>query len=51
MTKKKTLLCASNNQGKIKEFVAMFSGFNVLALKDLNINVDIPEDGKTFMDN
>ncbi|TXC81517.1 RdgB/HAM1 family non-canonical purine NTP pyrophosphatase [Luteibaculum oceani] len=51
MTKRRTMLCASNNQGKIKEFKEMFSGYDVLGLKDMGINVDIPENGKTFEEN
>lgn len=51
MIKKNTLLCASNNQGKIKEFKELFPMYDVLGLKDLGITEDIPETGNTFEDN
>lgn len=51
MIKKNTLLCASNNQGKIKEFKELFPMYDVLGLKHLAITEDIPETGNTFEDN
>lgn len=49
----KRLIVASNNQGKIKEIKEILKNFNmeVVSLKEANINVDILEDGATFMDN
>ena len=47
------LVIASNNKHKIEEFKQVFSkyGVNVFSLKELNINVDPEETGKTFEEN
>ena len=49
----KDIVVVSSNQGKVKEFKNILQphGFNVISLKDLNIDVDIIEDGKTFEEN
>ena len=47
------IVVASNNQHKISEYRSIFKEFdiNVLSLKDVNINVDFEETGKTFEEN
>ncbi|MCL1630555.1 XTP/dITP diphosphatase [Sporolactobacillus sp. CPB3-1] len=47
------VLIASNNEGKIKEFKALFARFGatVCSLKDLDLDVDVPETGTTFREN
>ena len=47
------ILLATNNEHKLKEFREIFKGYNVkiYSLKDLHINVDPEETGKTFYDN
>ncbi len=47
----KDIVVVSNNKGKINEFKKILKNFNVLSLDDLNIDVDIKEDGITFKDN
>ena len=47
----KTIVLASNNQHKIKEFKEILKGYNILALKDVGFIEDIEEDGTTFLDN
>lgn len=49
----KKLIVASNNDHKIKEIKEMLSQFpfEVLSLKEANINIDVEETGSTFMDN
>ena len=43
------VLVATTNLGKIKEFQDIFpSKIEILSLKDLNIDIDVIEDGKTF---
>lgn len=47
----KKLLLATKNPGKIKEFSRLLKDFSVLSLRDLNIENDVDEDGKTFIEN
>jgi XTP/dITP diphosphohydrolase len=49
----KKLIVASNNDHKIKEIKEMLSKFpfEVLSLKEANINIDVEETGSTFMEN
>ncbi len=46
-------LLATNNQHKLKEFREIFKEYDVriYSLKDLNIDIDPDETGKTFFDN
>ncbi len=49
----KKIIIASNNQHKIieiKEILSQFP-FEVVSLKEANINIDVEETGSTFMDN
>ena len=45
------MIFASNNNGKIKEIKEIFKGYDIKSLQDVNIDVDIPENGKTFYEN
>src|SRR5665647_1830904 len=47
------IIIASNNEHKIKEIKEILSQFpfEVLSLKEANINIDVEETGSTFMDN
>ena len=47
------ILLATNNEHKLKEFREIFKGYDVkiYSLKDLNIDVNPEETGKTFFDN
>jgi len=49
----KKIIIASNNEHKIKEIKEILSQFpfEVLSLKEANINIDVEETGSTFMDN
>lgn len=48
----KKLIFATNNQGKVKEIKQILGdGYEVYSLKDLDIHIDIVEDGKTFEEN
>ena len=46
----KKIVLASNNSKKIKEIKEILKGLNyeVFSLNDMNINIDVEEDGKTF---
>lgn len=49
----KKIIVASNNEHKIKEIKEILSGlpFQVISLREANINVDVEETGTTFMEN
>jgi len=49
----KKIIVASNNEHKIKEIKEILSQlpFEVLSLREANINIDVEETGSTFMDN
>jgi len=49
----KRIIIASNNDHKIKEIKEILSqfSFEVLSLKEANINIDVEETGSTFMEN
>ena len=49
----KKLIVASNNEHKIIEIKEMLSQFpfEVLSLKEANLNIEVEETGSTFMDN
>ncbi|ADK16711.1 MULTISPECIES: XTP/dITP diphosphatase [Clostridium] len=49
----KKLVVASNNCNKIREIKQILSKYpiEILSMKDMNLNVDILEDGKTFSEN
>ncbi|MCD8308057.1 MAG: RdgB/HAM1 family non-canonical purine NTP pyrophosphatase [Clostridia bacterium] len=45
------VIVASSNAGKIKEIREIFSGTEVISMKDLGFDEDIPETGRTFKEN
>lgn len=45
------IIIASNNEGKIKEIIKIFNNKKILTLNQINCNIDIEEDGKTFEEN
>lgn len=49
----KKIIIASNNQNKVEEIRNILKDFkfNIVSLKDENINIEVEEDGKTFMEN
>lgn len=49
----KKLIFATTNEGKMKEIRMILAdlGMEILSLKDMKINVDIEENGKTFEEN
>lgn len=52
MSKKQTLVFATNNKHKLEEVRAMLGDdFEVRSLSDVGCNVDIPETGTTFREN
>lgn len=49
---KKKLLFATGNQGKVNEIRQILGDeYEVFSMKEMNVNVDIVEDGKTFEEN
>lgn len=50
---KKTIIIASHNANKIREFRLLFKNtpYTILSLADINYHEDIIEDGATFQDN
>ncbi|TDQ39188.1 XTP/dITP diphosphatase [Aureibacillus halotolerans] len=52
-TNERKIVIATQNQGKIKEFAALFANtpIKVLSLADVNFNEDIEETGVTFEEN
>lgn len=49
----KTLLLATNNKGKLGEIKEILSGFypRILTLKQAGLDLDVKEDGTTFLEN
>ena len=45
------LLFASNNAGKLREVRALFTGCEILAPNDLDLDLDVEENGQTFAAN
>lgn len=49
---KKKLIFATGNQGKVNEFRQMLGDeYEVYSMKEIGVNLDIVEDGKTFEEN
>ena len=48
---KEKLIIASGNKGKIKEAQEILSDYNIIPMKDYDIQIDIEEDQKTFEGN
>ena len=47
----KEIVLASGNKGKIAEFNAMLAPVSVISPKDLGLDFDVEETGKTFFEN
>lgn len=47
----KKILAATNNVGKLKEIKEILKDFEILSLKDINCEIEVEEDGKTFEEN
>ena len=47
----KTLVLASSNEHKVKEFKKILNGFNIITMKEIGFNDDIEENGKTASEN
>lgn len=47
----KEILIATNNQGKVKEIKEILKDYKLLTLKDVNCQIEVEEDGKTFEEN
>ena len=45
------MIFASNNKGKINEIKNIFKEYEILSLKDANVNIDISENGQTYYEN
>ena len=45
------VIFASNNKGKIKEIKNILKDYEILSLNDVNINIDIIEDGNNYYEN
>lgn len=45
------MIFATNNQNKLRELREIFNDETIKSLKDLNINIDIEENGKSFYEN
>ncbi len=47
----KKLVVASTNAGKIREIQEIFSGVEIVSMKEMGFDGDIPETGQTFKEN
>lgn len=45
------ILLATNNKGKIKEIKEILNEYEIVSLKDINLDIDVLEDGETYYDN
>ena len=45
------MIFASNNKGKIKEIKKIFKDYEILSLKDVNLDIDIEETGNNYYEN
>ena len=45
------MIFASNNKGKINEIKEIFKGYDIKSLQDVNIDIEIEENGETFYEN
>lgn len=46
-----TIVLASNNQHKIKEFKEILTEYNIIPMSEIGFDEDIVEDGTTFLEN
>lgn len=47
----KTIVLASNNEHKLKEFKEILKEYNIVTLKDINYYDEIEENGSSFLEN
>lgn len=47
----KEILVATNNKNKVKEIQEILGDYKILTLKDINCEIEVEEDGKTFEEN
>jgi len=47
----KKVLVATNNKGKLKEIKEILDDYELISLKDINCEIEVEEDGKTFEEN
>ena len=47
----KKILIATNNKGKLEELKNLLKEYEILSMKDVNCNIEVVEDGKTFEEN
>ncbi len=47
----KKILIATNNKGKLEELKNLLKEYEILSMKDVNCNIEVIEDGKTFEEN
>lgn len=45
------ILAATNNKGKIKEIKEILEDYEIISLKDIKLEIEVIEDGKTFSEN
>lgn len=45
------IIVASNNRGKIREIQDILKEYKVVSMKDMGIDIEIEEDGETFVEN
>lgn len=45
------MIVATNNLGKLKEIREILEEYRIYSLKEMGIDIDVLEDGKTFLDN
>ena len=45
------MIFATNNSGKLREVREILKGYDIKSLKEVNLEVDVLEDGDTFYDN
>lgn len=45
------ILVATNNKGKLKELKEILNNYELLSLKDINLTIDVDEDGNSFEEN
>lgn len=45
------MIAATNNKGKLKEIREILKEYRIYSLKEMGIDVDVEEDGKTFLEN
>ena len=47
----KKILIATNNKGKLEELKNLLREYEILSMEDVNCNIEVVEDGKTFEEN